>query len=65
VLSPLLAGIVFLPLAVILGLPLRLASDTTRSGFAAFLRSVFDGVSNILSLAGIAYIALMLWARFQ
>jgi hypothetical protein len=65
VFSPLLVGIVFVPLALLVGLPFRWASDATRSGVAAFMNSVFVGVSNLLSLAAIGYIALLLWARFQ
>jgi hypothetical protein len=64
-LSPLLAGLVFVPLGLLLGLLLRRASDRTRGSVASFGRSVFEGTSNVLSLAAIAYIALVLWATFQ
>jgi hypothetical protein len=58
-------GIVFLPLGLLLGFLLQRTSDDTRWGAAAFGRSVFEGISNIVSLAAAGYIFLRLWETFQ
>src|SRR5688500_11097976 len=44
---------------------LRRTSDDTRWGTAAFGWSVFEGLSNIASLAAIEYVFLRLWETFQ
>jgi hypothetical protein len=65
VLSPLPVGLVIVPVSLLFGLLLRGASDRTRGGVAAFWSSVSDGISNVLSLAAIAYIFMQLWETFQ
>lgn len=64
-LAPLLLSIVFIPLGLLLGLLLQRTSDDTRWGAAAIGRSVFDGLSNIISLAALGYIFMQLIDTFQ
>jgi hypothetical protein len=65
VLAPLLVGLVFMPIALVLGLMLRRTSDEARWSAGAFGRSVYEGLTNIASLAALGYIFLRLWETFQ
>lgn len=64
VLSPFLAGLVVLPLALLIGLAIRRTSDDTRGRVGVFGRSVVDGLANIISLAALVFILVQLWETF-